>query len=257
MKPTRSARRWSVALLAVAVSAAGISVGQSANAAAASSYNLSYQSGSGAVLRWNPCQGAITYRVNLRYAGSSSTARTAALSDVKGAMSRVASATGMHLSYLGITTRIPTGSTWWQHTGDAEIIVAWVNQKYASSRSSLLLRSSAGYTAATGGWWSWQWGSVGTSAALVRGYVVVNAADNSKLRAGFGSGTTRGELLLHELGHVVGLNHAQQSSQIMYPVLLARTKAAYATGDLAGLARVGRAAGCIRIPTGVGAPADL
>ncbi|MEY5144952.1 MAG: hypothetical protein RL745_319 [Actinomycetota bacterium] len=257
MKLTRSMRRWMSALLVVLLSGIAAAVPQPAAGAAGSSYSLSYQSGSGAVLRWNPCQRAITYRVNLRYAGSSATARSSALADVKGAITKLSAATGIRFAYLGGTTRIPSGSTWWQHTGDAELIVAWVNQNRSSSRSSLLLHAGSSYTAATGGWWSWQWGSVGTSAALVRGYVVVNARDNSKLRAGFGSGTTRGGLLMHELGHVVGLNHARESSQLMYPVLLARSKAAYATGDLAGLSRVGRRAGCISIPANVGAPKDL
>lgn len=260
MKPTRPLARSLAALLATASIAVTVAVGlasPAAQAATGAGYSLSYQSGSGAVLRWNPCQSAIKYRVNVSYSGSSASARLSALSDVKGAMSRLAFATGMRFTYLGTTTRIPTGTSWWQHTGDAELVIAWVNQKYSSTRSSLLLRSGTSYTAATGGWWSWQWGSTGTSAALVRGYVVVNSAANSNLVPGFGRGVTRGGLLMHELGHVVGLNHSQQSSQMMYPVLLARSEAAYASGDLAGLTRVGRKAGCITIPSGVGAPADL
>jgi len=118
-----------------------------------------------------------------------------------------------------------------------------------------------GVVVGSGGYESWQWGSTPGTAAIVRGYVVINSAYNSKLRAGFGDGTVkatyRGELLLHELGHVMGLNHAQSSTQIMYPLLLARTRAAYGSGDLAGLARLGRATGCIPIPGNVGAPADM
>lgn len=91
----------------------------------------------------------------------------------------------------------------------------------------------------------------------MRGYVVVNSAMNSRFRSGFGSGTTRGEMLLHELGHVVGLNHVSSSSQLMYPVLIARTVASYKTGDLRGLSVVGRPAGCVSVPRLSGLPADL
>jgi len=41
------------------------------------------------------------------------------------------------------------------------------------------------------------------------------------------------------------------TSQIMYPVISARTGNGYRSGDLVGLARVGRRAGCISVPSWV------
>ena len=66
------------------------------------------------------------------------------------------------------------------------------------------------------------------------------------LSPGFGSGETRGQLILHELGHAMGLNHTRNTGQIMYPMLRSRSRTAYAAGDRTGLERVGRNAGCIR-----------
>ena len=64
------------------------------------------------------------------------------------------------------------------------------------------------------------WRSSGTSTdgiawtwKIVSGFVVVDPA--AKLTAGFGRGVTRGSLLMHELGHVAGLNHTSQTSQVM------------------------------------------
>ena len=229
--------------------------------ASASTLGYSVTKTSAGTVRWNPCQRRVTYRVNASLAGSSSAARVAAVADVRGAFARLSKATGITFVYLGGSTRIPTGSTWKNSTGDAEITVAWVNQRSSTRRSSLLLRSSSGgYTAATGGFASWSWPSysgVRSGTAIMRGYVVVNSAMNSRFRSGFGSGTTRGEMLLHELGHVVGLNHVSSSSQLMYPVLIARTVASYKTGDLRGLSVVGRPAGCVSVPRLSGLPADL
>ncbi|MBU6213938.1 MAG: matrixin family metalloprotease [Actinomycetales bacterium] len=262
-KPCRTLR---TALAAVARTVAGLlTFGAMAAPAGATtaSYALSYQSltsSSNVVMRWNPCQASIAYRVNLAQAASTSTGRAAALKDVKGAIARLSTATGIHYRYLGTTTRIPTGVDWWRNTGDAELIVAWVNQSSSAYRTSLLLRDSRGWLSGTAGWQSWRWGAFNgqpAGAAIVRGYVVLNAAQRSQYAAGFGAGRTRGELLIHELGHTVGLNHVSPTSQIMYPYMIKRSSANYASGDRAGLAKVGRPAGCISIPAWSGAPKDL
>lgn len=52
---------------------------------------------------------------------------------------------------------------------------------------------------------------------------------------------------LHELGHVMGLDHAGTSRQLMYPVLPANLTDLQA-GDLTGLSRLGRSAGCVVMP---------
>lgn len=43
----------------------------------------------------------------------------------------------------------------------------------------------------------------------------------------------------------MGLNHVSDPSLLMYPSMSPRAPAGFAAGDLAGLAKVGRKAGCI------------
>lgn len=224
---------------------------------ATTSYSLATRvvDGHALTLRWDPCQPAITYRVNPRSAATTTSGRNAALADVRSAFARLGQATGMTFRYLGTTTSVPTGAAWADGLGDAEIVVAWVDQR--TTRTTLLGRTGTAYAAGTGGYsyktWTWP-ADTPPKAAIGRGFVVLNAADNSSFASGFGAGTTRGQLLLHELGHVVGLRHVSLSSQLMYPVLVPRSSSAYRSGDLAGLARLGRSAGCVDVPDWVWAP---
>ena len=84
----------------------------------------------------------------------------------------------------------------------------------------------------------------GGGSALVDAVVVLSAPNDPG--AGFGP-NARGGLLLHELGHAVGLAHVDDRTQIMNPI---STGAAgvYGTGDLAGLRILG-SGGCLTAPT--------
>jgi hypothetical protein len=85
-----------------------------------------------------------------------------------------------------------------------------------------------------------------------RGMVVLDATRTSTMARGFGAarGGTTGRLLLHELGHAVGLAHPliDDADQVMYPRLTART-AAWGGGDVAGLHAVGASGGCLHHDT--------
>lgn len=86
----------------------------------------------------------------------------------------------------------------------------------------------------------------GGGPSIVSGQVAIDA--DHRLAAGFGPGTTDGEVLLHELGHAVGLGHVLDPTQVMYPQTT-DSESAYGAGDRAGLVALGAAAGCHRAPS--------
>lgn len=71
------------------------------------------------------------------------------------------------------------------------------------------------------------------------------------LTAEVGSRTSAGlrlGLYMHEIGHIVGLDHVDDPEQVMYAEIPDVPSPAFAGGDLAGLREVGLAAGCLTPP---------
>jgi hypothetical protein len=66
---------------------------------------------------------------------------------------------------------------------------------------------------------------------------------------GFAAAGGWAHLLLHEIGHLVGLGHVEDPGQVMYPVAGPGAPTAYGPGDRAGLSRLGTAAGCLGEPS--------
>ena len=192
--------------------------------------------------RWNPCQTAITYKVNL--SGLPQKKRAAMLVTIKASVKRLHAATGMTYRYRGTTTFVPQQD----NSGEqpAEIVVAAVAKKRTDFP---MTAESLGYGGVL--WSSW-YGGQGEGAAVMRGYVVLEANAIQKLKTGFGTGLRQSNVILHELGHASGLDHTGNRKQQMYPMLSASSPSGFAQGDLAGLARVGRPAGCIDVPSYVG-----
>lgn len=188
-------------------------------------------------MRWNPCA-VIRYRVNY------GNAPAGALTDIKSAVARVAWATGMTFAYDGATTVVPTTSYGVNAplSSRPPLVFAWAAAGTGTGKSNLL---SGGNQAGVGGWRArgWSIGSEVHKTRIFTGFVVLNTSSKG-LPAGFGSGRlSRGGLLMHELAHAVGLNHVADRSQVMNPVL--GPNASWGAGDLAGLRKVGRPAGCI------------
>ena len=79
---------------------------------------------------------------------------------------------------------------------------------------------------------------------LVRGRMVLDS--ESPLRPGFhpSGNPTWGQVMLHELMHVVGLGHAGGRDQVMFASANAENHRLGA-GDIGGLRAVGSARGCL------------
>lgn len=207
--------------------------------------------------RWNPCA-PIRYRVNL--AG----APRGAGADVDRSIQQVSAATGLRFVKAGATTVIP-GSQGREVLDDyprgTELVIAFVTPGKGAKHSAYLPRTSdtvgvggAFYTDAT----TRVRGQ--SSHQIVQGYLVLDRT--KKLPGGFGPGNrhgllgTWGQVMMHELGHVVGLDHPRPSdpAQIMYPATTTKP-ATWGAGDLVALRRVGAVSGCLQTPgfTGVAA----
>jgi len=191
--------------------------------------------------RWDPCR-PIGYRVNRTQA------TRGAVKDVKKAIHRVSNATGLTFVYRGTTTRIPQAQ-WTKHAypADTQLIIAWIRPP----QSTLMPRGVATLESLAGRGGAWHVPARDKTGRLWgrydRGYAVLNAGMH--FPAGFratGRSGSRGRELMHELGHVVGLDHPREGGrqQIMYPVLT-RKPAHWGRGDLTGLRLVGAGGGCL------------
>lgn len=201
-------------------------------------------------IRWNPCQASVTYAVNPRLAGKTPGARSAAVDDVREAFRRVSNRSGIDFRFAGRTGEIPRNTakgSWSDRQKAAEIVVSWVDQSRAKTRTNLMSNSGSGYGSGVGGWMmrAWTDSDGDWHAAIGRGFVVLNSGHNNLYKSGYGSGMTRGALLLHEIGHATGLGHVGTTRELMYPTMIDRSVTVYKEGDRAGLKKVGRPLGCV------------
>ena len=178
--------------------------------------------------RWDSCS-VVTWRYN------DARSPRSALTQIKGAFGRVHAATGIEFRYLGKTTKTaaPGGR------GGQDIILGWLsNRTFRNQYGGAIAVGGAsyftGYTQANGD----------NISRAVSGGVALSAGFNDNLRKGFGSGFTWGEVLMHEIGHVMGLDHANSSKQLMFPRITSRA-AKWGAGDLRGFRLLGDTQGCV------------
>jgi hypothetical protein len=229
--------------LTAAVTLAASPVLGAAPAAAASSYSLKYMTlpdGKKLVARWNPCR-AHTYKVNLAAVPSAS--RRTVLADTHAAVRTLAAKSGIPFTYQGATNEVPRVGSGARQS--AEVIIAYTTP---AKTNYPLSGKTAGLGGFAYGWKSTSNGGTTTyTAGISKGFVVIDTPDAlHNFKPGFGTGVRRGNLLLHEFAHAVGLGHVNNPRLQMNPSMTSLTPNGFAAGDLAGLARVGRKAGCIQ-----------
>lgn len=174
-----------------------------------------------APVRWNPCA-AIHYSVNLGgYDGSFRQVITEAVE-------RLEAATGLPLVPVGDTTYMPTSTNGAQFPGATSAVVIALGDELQTDQvpGNVIGRTVITYFATIG-----------------RATVVIDMGDINSNAPWSGNGL--GPVLMHELGHAVGLDHVNDPTQLMNPFTSPNGPKTYAAGDLTGLWQLGAAAGCI------------
>jgi hypothetical protein len=184
---------------------------------------------SGQPVRFNPCQ-TVEYVVNPEGAPPGG------LTAVNAAVDQISRASGIDFASTGITSEraladrrnyqpLAYGDRW------APILVEW-----------LPLGKAVGAThgfAGVGG--PSRPVPAGNTYAYVSGKVLMNSDDREPPELLQG-------ILMHELGHVLGLDHVTNPEDVMNPAGIVVPNQQWGPGDIAGLHKVGRAAGCIPEP---------
>ncbi len=202
-------------------------------ASAAAGWGPTYVDAQGRPARWDPCS-PIGYVVQAGWIPD------AGRQDLTEALRRLGAASGLSFADEGDTDEMPSltrsayqpgryGERW------APLLIGWVPPGVTDVGIGGGVQGMSLSYAVPGR----------TGPSLVTGQVVLDAGN--RLAAGFGPGTTDGEVLLHELAHAVGLGHVLDATQVMYPQTT-HSESEFGAGDRAGLAALGAPAGCHPAP---------
>ena len=96
---------------------------------------------------------------------------------------------------------------------------------YVDTQAPSMSLNGVGYT---------QWGDYGYSSARIEASIGSRTPQAMKVR-----------LFMHEIGHVLGLDHVESMSQVMYAEVPWAGEARFGAGDRAGLALVGAGQSCV------------
>jgi hypothetical protein len=186
----------------------------------------------GKPVRWNPCQ-TIYWKYN------PSGGPKGGYDVITSAIKRVAYLTGTRWKYVSSTRTEPTSK--WLPSSTSSIrplLIGW-----SDASQSDLLRGQAKSVLAVARTAYFQVAIDGANVAATKSAVI--ALDRTDRMPLYGAVSWRATVL-HELGHVMGLDHVGSRSQLMYPVLQRDLKTLMA-GDQAGLRKLGRESGCVNL----------
>lgn len=197
-------------------------------------FRLWERSDDGSPVRWDPC-------TPIRWTVNPDGAPPDALPDLHRAFDRIAAASGLDFAFAGTTDEEPRRDRApYQHDryGDrwAPVLVAWARPHEAGLPLRDVDRAISIPVAVTSA----------SPGVFVTGQVVF--ATGLELDPGFADrARTWGPTMLHELGHLVGLDHVEDPGQLMYPYA-GDGAGQLGAGDRAGLAAVGASGGCVATP---------
>ena len=184
-------------------------------------------------VRWDSCR-------EIRWTFNPRKSPRKALRQVRKGLHRIHLATGLEFDYVGKTDQKP--NPYGNNVDGADVIIGWRTAKdfrpFAQHRGTVGLGGNTYYS-------GYQEADGSPVNLAVQGGVVLNASMRDKLDNGFGKGATWGEVIIHELGHVMGLAHAGARKQIMYYAMRPRD-ASWGAGDLGGFRRLGDVRGCVQ-----------
>ncbi|MGA8256556.1 MAG: matrixin family metalloprotease [Nocardioides sp.] len=181
---------------------------------------LNTQPGSGRPVGFSPC-------AQIRYVVNPTSAPSGWEQHVEQAINEVSARTGLEFDYEGTTDDRDFSSRARSGTGSADpVIIAWADEDEVDD----LADDVAGVGGPT-------MVSLGRLRAYVSGSVVLDTDATDRFSDDPNGDALQVALLLHELGHLVGLDHVDDATELMYADGITRPD--YGPGDRAGLAELG------------------
>jgi hypothetical protein len=188
----------------------------------------------GVPTRWNPCQ-------PIRYVVNASLAPQGSIADVHEAVRRISAATGIVFEYEGPTDEEATiyreifqperyGDRW------APVLIAWADPDDSDIPFERDDHVAAGVAVP-------RIPSPRFEDVYVSGWLALNADDPNL--PGFDHAGQQGPVILHELGHLMGLGHVETVGELMHPS--GGGVVDFGEGDLEGLKQLGASEGCLPV----------